>query len=549
MEDSPLVGGFEVSPNPVPTANYALFENYFSGLGENDGRRVYDTITQFDPPRSHFVKGTATGLVLTGLETASPLSGGAVRLGGDKRSNSGFALLQHFTPSRPRGHTYAGLLTGTNLGAVLPVRFGNGRVTAIWHGSFYTTNETNVGEKIRVTDATVGIVGRGNLTHAPLSVTVDLSAGTLQTVDLLGNLGAVALSAIDSVQIDAQFGLNARTAKVPYGILLGTVRYNKLDYELVGLIGVEGAIGIFRQNTGFATVGGFEVSPPPPPAYGRADYATFEDFYHRSKSNTDDLYLAGSITAGEAQFVRGTPTGLVKHNLTGDLEAGSFAPLTVYLGGDVTSGNAFVLESFNGTNVAGLLGTTDLGFAPHESVVSATWEATFYVSSDVNHTGTDRPAPEGFIIKDGVEVDFAAGTLTSTQETYTLANAQFISFGIYGRFGERQHELPLGILDGIVKYGHHATDASLIVTADLRDLPLIGVIGREGALGVFHDPSDSNNLIGGFEAGYNASYGVWLADIGAVGGLSSGFDPNLTQHTCCNNAIQKTAFLKANDAG
>ncbi len=503
---------------------------------------MYDTITQFNPPRSHFIKGTATGLVLTGLETTRPLSGGAVRLGGNRLSNSGFALLQHFTPSRPRGHTYAALLTGTNLGAILPVRFASGRVTAVWHGSFYTTNETNVGEKITVTDASVGIVGRGNLTHAPLSLTVDLSAGTLQTLDLLGNLGTIALSPTDSVQIDGRFGLNAVTANVPYGILVGTVRYNKENYALAGLIGVDGAIGIFRQNIGFSTVGGFEVSPPPPPAYARANYAMFDDFYRRSKSSTDELHLLGSITADKAQFVRGTRTGLIKHNLPGTLADGGFAPLTVYLGGDADSGNAFIIENFNGTYVAGLLGTTDLGFAPHESVVSATWEGTFYVSSDV--TGADTSAPEGFLIEDGVVVDFGAGTLKSSKATYTLANTQFISFQIDGEFGQKQG-LSLGILGGVVKYGHHASDAALIVT---KDLPLIGVIGREGALGVFRDPS-SNNLVGGFEAGYNASYGVWLADIGAVGGLSSGFDPDLSPTTCCNNAIQKTAFLKANDAG
>ncbi|MCA8835220.1 MAG: hypothetical protein K8953_09060, partial [Proteobacteria bacterium] len=446
-------------------ASYQVFEDYLEarvvGVAANnrDGLEIFDNIIitnrgggngGTETGASTLLKGTATGLVQTGpgifpacavgqtQRCGTIITSQTIRLGENPRSSSGFVIMDLSTVGAPRRDTYFGLLSGTNLGAILPVRFGGGATKAIWHGSLYTNAELIERDDER---------GFVNLIHYPLSLTVDLAAGTLQTVNLLGNLGAVALTPTSSITIDGRFGLNARTAKVPYGILRGDVNYNTLNYTLVGLIGVEGAIGIFRDPTyqgAGLTGGGFQVSPPPPPAYGRGNYAVFEDFYHRSKSSTDDLYLAGSITAGTDQFVRGTPTGLVKHNLTGDLEAGSFAPLTVYLGGDVNSGNAFVLESFNGTHVAGLLSTTDLGFAPHENLASATWLGTFYVSNNVASTGTDGPAP--FVIKSGVKVDFAAGTLTSTQEIYTLANNQFISFGIYGRFGERQHELPLGIL-------------------------------------------------------------------------------------------------------
>ncbi|MGU9962827.1 MAG: hypothetical protein ACNYPD_01840 [Candidatus Halichondribacter symbioticus] len=534
--DSPLVGGFEVSPKPVPTASYALFYNYFSRLLDTDGRKVFDSVVVDGRAADHstLLPGTATGLLLT-LPNPKHIAKGdddmaclatygddcnnftthTFRLGGNRRSNSGFAIVQRVKPDVPTGYGYAGILSGTNLGAILPVSFGGGVTKAIWHGSVYTTAESaSVAHKTLQATASL-------LFHHPLSLTVDLSAGTLRTVDLLGNLGTVALTPTSSIRIDAQFGLNPTTAKVPYGILLGSVEYNGQPYTLAGLIGVEGAIGLFRanfQDNGNQFHGGFEVSPPPPPAYGRGNYAVFDDFYHRSKSNTDTLHLAGSITADTAQFVRGTRTGLVKHTLTDDLTAGSFAPLTVFLGGDVNSGNAFIIENYNGTYVAGLLGTTDLGFAPHEGLASATWLGTFYVSSNVASTGTDAPAP--FVIKSGVVVDFGAGTitsgklvegtLTSSQETYTLANTQFISFGIYGKFGE-QHELPLGILGGFVKYGHHETDAALIVTADL---PLIGVIGRAGALGIFRDPSD-NNLVGGFEAGIGVSYDVFTSTASA----------------------------------
>ena len=541
-EDSPLVGGFEVSPNPIPTANYALFYNYF--VKQTNGLQLRNTVTQ----KSSILAGTRTGLVQEGLndplcddddagsanDCNRLLSAQTIRLGGDERSNSGFAIMVTLVDAEPRGHSFGGLLSGTNLGAILPVSFGSGVTKAIWHGSFYVTSNKIERENDEFFET---------LIHHPLSLTVDLTAGTLQTVDLLGNLGAVALSPTSSVEINGKFGLNAATAHVPYGILLGDVRFNNENYALAGLIGVEGAIGVFRvptEQTTHVTFGGFEVSPPPPPAYGRGNYATFEDFY-RKRATTADRYLTPSVTADTDQFVRGLRIGLVKHNFAGNLEAGSFAPLSVYLGGNTDSGNAFIIENFNGTHVVGLLGTTDLGFAPHEGLANATWQGTFYVSSNVASTGTAGPAP--FTIN--AVVDFGAGTLTSTQETYTLANDQFISFGIYGKFGQK-HELPLGILDGIVKYGHHATDASLIMTADLRDLPLIGVIGRAGALGIFRDPSD-DNLVGGLEVGYTANTQVLNDDISNR--LSAGIDPRLRQQDYDGGSTQRAFLFNANDAG
>ena len=542
--DSPLVGGFEVSPKPAPTVGYQIFYNYTSTLagsgGDPHGLLLRNTVTQ----GSSLLAGTVTGLTQVGIASNTCTGSNCIkrisyqtfRLGENRLSNSGFAFMEANTATKQRGFSYAGLLSSTNLGAVLPVSFANGATKAVWHGSFYSTTEFVL--------KTVGDTTVTEFVHHPLSLTVDLTAGTLQTVDLLGNLGAVALSTTSSLTIDGRFGLNPTTAKQTYGLLLGDVRYDTQDYKLVGLIGVEGAIGIFRTAAFFnpnVTIGGFQVSPPPPPAYARANYATFDNFYNRSKSSTDELHLLGSITADKAQFVRGTRTGLINHDLTGDLAAGSFAPLTVFLGGDVNSGNAFIIENFNGTYVAGLLGTTDLGTAPHEGLVSATWLGNFYVSSNVTGTGTDAPAP--FVIKLGVEVDFGAGTLTSTQETYTLANTQFISFGIFGEFGQKQG-LSLGILGGVVKYGHHASDAALIVT---KELPLIGLIGREGALGVFRDPSD-NNLVGGFEAGIGVNYDVFT-DTVSTPTIEAGFNPYLSEFTNNNSAITRSDIFKVNEAG
>ncbi|MCA8835107.1 MAG: hypothetical protein K8953_08480, partial [Proteobacteria bacterium] len=301
--DSPLIGGFEVSPNPVPTASYQVFEDYFSGLAVPDERRINSKIGEY----STLLKGTATGLVQDFISPANfnfyaqrsdqthaecraerncnILISSVVRLGENPRSNSGFVIMTQFGSEHPGGDTYAGLLSGTNLGAILPVSFGGGATKAIWHGSIYHSEDS-----IEISR------GVERLIHRPLSLTVDLSAGTLQTVDLLGRLGAFVLSPTSSVTIDGRFGLHPSAAKEPYGLLFGTVTYNGFPYKLAGLIGVEGAIGVFAFETGATpgnsdingnmNHGGFQVSPPPPPAYGHGNYTVFDDFYHRSKSNT-----------------------------------------------------------------------------------------------------------------------------------------------------------------------------------------------------------------------------------------------------------------------
>ena len=571
LADSPLIGGFEVSPNPVATANYQVFYDYFSTLPEHDERRLYDALLYDGAPNdfSTLLEGTRKGLILTGLDPTLIARGRdksvcpadkirdcqvidleVVRLAGNPRSSSGFAIMTRFSTERPTGEVYAGLLSGTDLGAVLPIRFASGSTTAVWHGSIYHSDD-------KVSDAAKS-AGFLSLVHRPLSLTVDLAAGTLRTVDLLGNLGAFTLSSTNSVTIDGRFSFNERTAKLSYGILIGDVLYNGLLYHLAGLIGVEGAIGVFARDfdsnsgnvNGSFSHGGFQVSPPPPPAYGRANYAVFEDFYHRAKISSDIRYVAGSRTDDTAQFVRGTQIGLVNPASTGTLDSGSFAPLTVHLGGDVYSGNAFVIENFNGTHVAGLLASTDLGFAPHADLATATWEGTFYLSNNVHHVGADRSAPAPFEIKSGVVVDFAAGTLTSSQAEYRLAGAgeggEFVSFGIFGEFGEI-NELPLGILGGVVKYSSAASSALLVAT-DLRNLPVIGVIGREGALGVFRDPSN-NNLVGGFQVGDGASYRVWRSAV-QVPDFAKGFRTSISPHSGANNInTTRVRLLEANSAG
>ncbi len=88
-----------------------------------------------------------------------------------------------------------------------------------------------------------------------------------------------------------------------------------------------------------------------------------------------------------------------------------------------------------------------------------------------------------------MSVDFANGTITAPAITVATDNTVTIN----GKFGAGLPSgTPAGILGGTVTYS----------TSTNYELPLIGLIGTKGAIGVFH----GNNLVfvgGGFQASPN----------------------------------------------
>ncbi len=159
--------------------------------------------------------------------------------------------------------------------------------------------------------------------------------------------------------------------------------------------------------------------------------------------------------------------------------------------GDVSDGVAFFLGSAraDANAYAGILAGTNLGTVPPASTPTATWNGQFRV------IGTY------FVNKDfELDVDFANSTVTA----FVQVNGEDdpLHFSIDGGF-----DGTTGVISGTVELGDYtgnARDATLPNNENRGSGMLTGLIGIEGAVGVFlknpDDTGKSFNFAGGFVA-------------------------------------------------
>ena len=432
------------------------------------------------------ILAAGTGTNRNGLALADPLSG--------------FALANSAT-----NKLYVGLLEGTSLGAPLP---SDTATSATW-------------------DATVSVLSYDGATVAtPANETFKLEinyggAGE-NTLAVMGAKPSVGL--LGPFTIDGKFTRN--------GVIYGTVDFagNAGTGTLTGLIGDAGVVGIFKSDaetgataSALAYVGGFTAAAPVP---SLPKYSSFVEFY-TPRSDTYELHATHPATPDAGRFIEGTPTSLVTNNfdLTGSDGAGNgngYGPAVVRLGevasghADYTSGFA-VMRSNQNKYRAGLLSGTDLG-ASLDVNVKTNWKGKIYL---LRHT-VDEEDGDNLDVGDlTLTVDFAAGTINSTGTSITNGG----SLTVKGRFGS-VHKLPDGILFGTVD-----NDAN-------RNLPLAGLIGEKGVLGIFHG-GVNQLLAGGFYATPapalpDATFATW-ADSFATG------EPNAGQTLLAENALLNDA--------
>ena len=419
------------------------------------------------------ILAAGTGTNRNGLALADPLIG--------------FALANSAT-----NKLYVGLLQDTTLGA--PLRSGTAQ-TATW-------------------DATVRVISYDGATVAtPANETFKLEINYGGTGDnTLAVMGTEpSVGSLGAFTIDGKFTRN--------GVIYGTVNFatNAGTGTLTGLIGDAGVVGIFKSDaeTGATTsalayVGGFTAAAPVP---SLPKYSSFVEFY-TPRSDTYELHATHPATPDAGRFIEGTPTSLVTNNfdLTGSDGAGNgngYGPAVVRLGEvasdhpDYTSGFA-VMRSNQNKYRAGLLSGTDLG-ASLDVNVKTNWKGKIYL---LRHT-VDEEDGDNLDVGDlTLTVDFAAGTINSTGTSITNGG----SLTVKGRFGS-VHRLPDGILFGTVD-----NDAN-------RNLPLAGLIGEKGVLGIFHG-GVNQLLAGGFYATPapalpDATFATW-ADSFATGEPNAG---------------------------
>ncbi|MCA8835267.1 MAG: hypothetical protein K8953_09300, partial [Proteobacteria bacterium] len=455
-------------------------------LRDFGGFPPFDRLTATEPKadrKREFLTGGTAGLATTGA--VDIVTNVTANLGTGNESD-GYHYFVDRVATGPFLHVpYAGLLSGTDLGA--PITDETSGTTTVWNG--------------RLKAARSGTVA----TDAALELTITFGG-------LRGEMGSIE----GAVKEFNTTGYELKGTYDASGVINGTVYYGPFNPGtpavrtsgtntngiLTGLIGEQGAVGVFIAGNqgstkgnliGTATtginnyVGGFVAAytPPPPPLPSVATHANFKTYYaHADRVHGKTLHPTPTTTADSQAFVEGTATGLPTDGL--DFTAsGRFEPIPIRLKEEATGDNGFAVMFGTAGNSArfraGLLSGTDLGPAV-PTTSTAIWAGSFHFWSVASSTPNRIALPT-------VSVDFANGTITAPAITVATDNTVTIN----GKFGAGLPSgTPAGILGGTVTYS----------TSTNYELPLIGLIGTKGAIGVFH----GNNLVfvgGGFQASPN----------------------------------------------
>ncbi|MCA8834899.1 MAG: hypothetical protein K8953_07395, partial [Proteobacteria bacterium] len=453
-------------PTPEDNANLVSYTDWVRGQELINQESV--SLTATTPLKNQFL-GTAVGdteLDEEGAGTVTPAAKATITLAGD--TDSGFAIFNNSV------QYYAGLLSGTDLGAPLM----DDGVSLTWMGAFRAIGIYIDEESSRPRET-------GSFSRTT-SFELEITFGA-DSRGVAGSVGSIeAFQQIARDEADNRYYLIEGTFDAG-GYITGTVNLGAFtngdrtttrasNGVLTGIIGKNGAVGTFISNpidtsvtTGehaFAYAGGFAVAPPPP----LPSYNTFVEHYGAQLPEGND-----QTTTGGGGFLRGLPNSLNTGGLT--LDSDSSRNIVVRLG-EVASGHADYGSGFGVLRAsnryrAGLLSGTDLG-ALLTPDVTASWSGKAYA---IRRGGTGS----GDLT---LTVNFDAGTINSTTAAVLTSNAG--SLTVRGRFGSKWG-LPDSILGGSVSYG------------TFNNVPLIGLIGAKGVLGVFHAGSDQQSA-GGFWA-------------------------------------------------
>ena len=206
-----------------------------------------------------------------------------------------------------------------------------------------------------------------------------------------------------------------------------------------------------------------------------AIHPVFKAYYANSARTPErTLHPTPTTTASSGAFVEGTATSLPTDDLTFTAND-NFSPVTVRLKKATTGDDGFAfMYGIIGNSPrfrTGLLSGTDLGPAL-SGTSTATWTGSLHFANTVSGVlefALDDETP--------VTVDFDNGTIKT--DTITVQTNRTVAIDGLFRAGSNNNDLPYGILGGKVVY-------NFVGDIDVYDLPLIGLIGTEGVIGVFH---------------------------------------------------------------
>ncbi len=393
------------------------------------------------PMPNEFLQGTTVGLAGVDLgDVAGSSSLANLNPPGDSKDGYAFYL----PDADPTVHN-VGLYSTTNLGAPLP----NTITSAQWAGLLHErsgTSSTIMSHDITLTVGFSTGAGTGTI-HGKNGVD-----GLYELVASFSDIGVIS-------------GTIIRTAKS------GDTITGADTGRISGLIGADGAVGVFRSNVGTTVsfVGGFLAQPPL-----TVDY-------------TDWVAAANPTDAPTAnQFLKGTRNGLMG---TTRLEIGGLTNIAANVhnhasthildAGDAGDGFAVYRATKTGSvHNAGILSTTDLGAPLTGTITNVQWPGSL-LARVVETGGLTIPS----LITLNINFDGTDGRIAGSNSLSDFViNARFNNLGVIS--GDVTHTLRVP--------GEAITGGSGSVT---------GLIGVDGAVAVFRNlPNSRTNYVGGFVA-------------------------------------------------
>ena len=399
----------------------------------------------------------------------------AVALGGDAADALAFGSGFYESSSRvSQGRSFfAGINSDTYLGKELPTWQSGQIVSAAWNGQFRAES------------------GFGTTTNTDFALEVDFENRRVEAFVPIATASTTYYYLKGSFPADldgAMVGTVARR-QFPNGRMLITGTNG--TGVLTGLIGQEGAVGVF--------ISGRRTDTSNTLRDGGGDWGYVGGFVANqnlgvNRITTDgwtqsfDSPLNSDPTAGN-QFLQIAEKTISIGNATnqavgGDDPAVRTLDFTAFssdipLGLDANDGLAYFVGYIGGTRYtyAGIYGNTDLGLPIIDNIANATWAGKFQVDG-------------------GSKVDF---DLTVTFDgTAGTAGAFFVDivqdydFLIEGAFDKN------GVITGKTHYAKFT--GNLQTATNVRNGTLSGIIGRDGAVGVFHGVVSRLPYVGGFIA-------------------------------------------------
>ena len=472
-------GGFVVRPSaafdsPEPLVNNARVTtadwlNSFNEAPPVRRRIPAGSIGSYNPAKNHFVKASKTGLSLQNYDRTSYkavtfanaiFDGKAV--GGD--AADGFALSSN--PSHYTTH-HAGILSGTDLGAPLTQTQGS----AAWEGRMIVFG-----------------AWAGSAVFTDFVLHINFGAGS-QVGTVTGQVKTTGPGDADyKYRVDGDFN--------EAGVIKGTAEYGNFNYEdtkiprywrkpgtLTGLIGEEGAVGVFiSDRTGYAGyVGGFIAAPS---LQDHVTSADLSDYYHLAFP-TDPLYRTevSSFLAASSTGEMNTGTLLTRDGSTPIVETLTLANATHQgrgLGGDATDGISFFKGWKGPTDTSrsskihyrvysGIFNDINLGAPVTQTSGKAYWKGQF------KSVHFDRVVSKDFTL----EVSFSDSLRRAGRVDALVHDTGLKHFAVSATFNHR------GVIDGSITFGDYENNVQSGTYASYRRGDLVGLIGQEGALAIF----------------------------------------------------------------